>query len=144
MKASELAIGDWVCVAGPVINGEERHTPPMRVVGMGETWVYLEIDPEQGDPFDENIKDIRPVPLTADILLANGWEWEHPKRLSCDLNKDSKDDPLVHVIRATIFNNGRFFFDVHVPNISLRLYIDYVHELQHALRLAGIEKEIEL
>lgn len=34
MKASELAIGDWGCVAGPVINGEERLTPPMRLTGI--------------------------------------------------------------------------------------------------------------
>ncbi len=52
MKTNELAIGDWVCAAGPVLNGEERLTPPMRVVAIGETWVQLLIDPEAGDPDD--------------------------------------------------------------------------------------------
>ena len=65
MKENELAIGDWVCAAGTVLNGEERLMPPMRVVAIGETWVQLLIDPEAGDPDEYDIYEVRPIPLTV-------------------------------------------------------------------------------
>lgn len=142
MKANELAIGDWVCAAGPVLNGEERLTPPMRIVAIGETWACLRIDVEQGDPFEENIEDIRPMPLTVDALLANGWEWVHPKRLRAEVRDE--EEQLVWAFEVTIFNDCRLWANVHISGYSLRMPVDYVHELQHAMRLSGIEKEFEL
>ena len=70
MKENELAIGDWVCAAGTVLNGEERLMPPMRVVAIGETWVQLLIDPEAGDPDEYDIYEVRPIPLTVDALAG--------------------------------------------------------------------------
>ena len=74
MKANELSVGDWVCAKMTVINGEERLTPPMQVVAIGKTWVQLRIDPEAGDPDEYDIEDIRPIPITADILTATDLE----------------------------------------------------------------------
>lgn len=141
MKPSELSIGDWVCAAVTVINGEERLTPPMRVVAIGETWVYLEIDPEQGDPFDENIKDIRPILLTADILLANGWRLIPFNRYRMEFRESGE---IKAAIEVEILDNGSIYADVWKKDYSLHLPARRIHELQHALRLAGIEKEIEL
>lgn len=142
MKANELAIGDWVCVAGPVINGEERQTPPMRVVSVGETWVHLLIDPEQGDPFEHDIDEIRPIPLTADILVANGFSlarYGH-SRYECVI-----DESTATTIRAAVADQqGVMCIDISKPKASIFLLTPYVHQLQHALRLAGIEKEIQL
>lgn len=143
MIASELAIGDWVCVAGPVINGEERQTPPMRVVAICETWVHLLIDPEAGDPDEEDIKDIRPVPLTSEILLANGWEAINGDHFLLE----SKDvyDGRVRVWVSTHFGKKEMIFNCNCCNGNdIRLSLSCVHEFQHALRIAGIEKEIEL
>lgn len=141
MKASELAIGDWACVTGPVINGEERQTPPMRVVAVCETWVHLLIEPEQGDPYEEDIKDIRPIPLTADILMANGFS--HARyghyRYECVI-----DESTGETIHAAANKEGIMCIDIFRPKASLFLITPYVHQLQHALRIAGIEKEIEL
>lgn len=141
MKANELAIGDWVCVAGPVINGEERHTPPMRVVAIGETWVHLLIDPEAGDPDEEDIEDIRPISLTSDILMANGWS--HARyghyRYECVI-----DESTGETIRAAADKEGIMCIDIFRPKASIFLLTPYIHQLQHALRMAGIDKEIEL
>lgn len=141
MKSEELQIGDWVCAAGPVINGEERQTPPMRVVSIGETWVNLLIDPEQGDPFEENIEDIRPIPLTADILMANGFS--HARyghyRYECVI-----DESTGETIRAAANKEGIMCIDIFRPKASIFLLTPYVHQLQHALRLAGINKDIKL
>lgn len=140
MKASELAIGDWVCVAGPVINGEERLTPPMRVVAIGETWVQLLIDPEAGDPDEYDIEDIRPIPLTGEMLWKNFKEWEVQIGLYRKGWKISIEyrNQMVYVS----FRNSKQ--DRHFPDGKFNTSILFVHELQHALRLAGIEKEIEL
>lgn len=142
MKASELAIGDWVCAAGPVINGEERLTPPMQVVSIGETWVCLRIDPEQGDPFEHDIGEIRPIPLTADILLANGWDIL--KEDSSRLEMRDEDGRLVASVDAELWKNMVVFICICAYSTYMRLPVFYVHELQHALRLAGIEKKIVL
>lgn len=67
-----------------------------------------------------------PIPLTEDILLKNGWK-KRPLRYFTEwygcfqLNEQS---------------NGKFYYAA-IP-------LNYVHELQHLLRMAGIEKAIEL
>lgn len=142
MKASELAIGDWVCAAGPVINGEERQTPPMRVVAIGETWVHLLIDPEAGDPEEEDIEDIRPIPLTADILRANGWNILKEDRSRLEMRDE--DGRLMASVDAEFWKNRVVFIGICAYSAYMRLPVFYVHELQRALRLAGIEKKIVL
>ena len=142
MKENELAIGDWVCAAGTVLNGEERLMPPMRVVAIGETWVQLLIDPEAGDPDEYDIYEVRPIPLTVDALLANGWEWVHPKRLRAEVRDE--EEQLVWAFEVTIFNDCRLCDKVWISGYSLRIPVEYVNELQHAMRLSGIEKEFEL
>lgn len=140
MKANELSIGDWVQARETTLQGEERLTPPMRVVGIGETWAWLEIDPEQGDPFEYDIEDIRPVPLTVDILLANGWDWDHPKKLLLFFDDESNR----RWASVEIWNDCSLRLELRTPYIGYKAVVNNVHELQRALRLAGIEKEIEL
>lgn len=130
MKPNELSIGDWVCAAGSVINGEERLTPPMRVVAIGETWVQLLIDPESGDPDKYDIEDILPIPLTANIVFAN-WSGHINIR-------------MVESVQAEFLRYGMTYVYLAVLNHRVRIPVPYVHQLQHALRLAGIEKEIAL
>lgn len=147
MKASELSIGDWVQVHSVALQGEERLTPPMRVVEIGETWVNLEIDPEQGDPFEEDIDDIRPIPLTADILKRNGFvHW------ICDRHKDMY---MLHIcskpnifIRIVFFRRPKNLVQIEFNQIDLGIAMNKincgVHELQHVMRMMGIDKNIIL
>lgn len=146
MKPSELSIGDWVCAAGPVINGEERLTPPMRVVSVGETWACLRIDPEQGDPFEHDIDEIRPIPLTSEILLANGWNIFKEDRFRLEMRDAYAYGRLGASVDVEFRNDGMIFAFVGIwtYSVDMRLPVFYVHELQHVLRLAGIGKEIEL
>ena len=72
-------------------------------------------------------KDVRPIPLTPEILEKNGWRYN--------------DMPFVQgweQCGLTIVNNriscGK--------NVSMK--VEYVHQLQFALKLCGIEKEIVL
>lgn len=140
MKTNELCIGDWVQVRILTLQDEERLTPPMRVCSIDDTWVCTMIDPEQGDPFDDNIEDIRPIPLTANILMANGWEAVGARRFKLE----NEDDNMCTTIDAEVWNDGTIYIEVFVLKHSYRQPVPYVHTLQHIMRRVGIEKEIKL
>lgn len=123
MKANELMIGDWVKIIddAPTMSGECHRVDWIRTGEFGldnrkiVTYPYIE-----------------PIPLTEEILVKNGFirktkkEWEY-----------IKDDILI------VF--GMYGW-LSVTNLNFKLYgdIKYVHELQHALRVCGIEECIEL
>lgn len=129
MKTEELMIGDWVLYREEVLKVTSLYTKRgANEIGFGES-----------EDFWVDISNIEPIPLTPEILEKNGFEAD-------DKNKDmlywnwSICEDCVSYDKETgtirIFHTlGRLVF-VH----PLR----YVHELQHALRLCGIEKEIEL
>ena len=87
-------------------------------------------DKENDCPWQINIKDFRndgnsilffePIPLTDEILKKNGLE-------------------------VKVGPGGKY--QLSIEGVSCRVdfnIIQYVHELQHAFRLAGIDKEIKL
>ena len=80
-----------------------------------------------------NVEILHPIPLTAEILEKNGFEWR-----AYGVVLAGEDMALVQCgdywkIKPNQDSNDTF------------CYIWYVHELQHALRLCGInDKEIVL
>lgn len=108
-----LELGDWVCERG---KGSQRLSPAMYVVGIWDNGVYLELDTEQGDPFEAEYEEIAPIPLT-DVIIAKN-------RLN------------MHIIKEY----GQYKFIIRRSNIPVR----FVHELQHLLRLFNLGKEIYL
>lgn len=123
MEAKELMIDDWV------YNTHNRH--PEQVCEIRERMVMLAYN----DMYDYD--EIEPIPLTEEILKANGYE-EHvgEKGMSgVTIAPHFKRDDS-----PEIFCDGNPFavwFDEPVD-------IKYVHQLQHVLRLCGVEKEMEL
>ncbi len=72
---------------------------------------------------------IEPIPLTVEILEKNGFVIE---------SRDCFNEPLQYYVLADgLWINiiGENYFEGK---------LECVHELQHTLRLCGIEKEIEL
>lgn len=123
MKANELMIGDWVLLTDG----------PARVISIAQGGIYFE------DRFGEGIcsfDKINPIPLTAEILEENGWEWNKYELLFI---ADEHDMPTLRWGYDEECENLWWF--KHLGPIAR---VKYVHELQHALRLCGIEKEIEL
>lgn len=143
MQSEELQIGDWVCAACITVNGEERQTPPMRVVAIGETWVHLLSDPEAGDPDEYDIEDIRPIPLTLKILKINGF-----KKLRGNTMYMQVCDDATGLAYAFLYAYVSHFkpsgIDIQGNCQHLVVRPTYVHQLQHALRLAEINKDIKL
>ena len=120
MKCEDLMIGDLVY----------HHNEVVRITGIGQnlvTYIYYHY-------VDCEVSEIEPIPLTAEILEKNGFK----------LNPQGSYSIGRHV-SIDLIRDGRYFADMNTDNDApsfLRQCGKYVHELQHALRLCGIEKEI--
>jgi hypothetical protein len=76
--------------------------------------------------------NIFPIPLTPEILEKNGWE-ERPTGYVFYTDGKRYENSLWYIFDSNTF----------VVNTT-EFQIKYVHQLQHALRLCGINKNIEL
>lgn len=116
MKANELMVGDYLMHNGL----------PYRVIQVDgivrDGWILENGEEDCGEP----------IPITADILKKNGWE-ERPTGYVFYTDGKKYDNSLWYIFCSNTF----------VVN-SAEFQIKYVHELQHAMRLCGIKKEIEL
>ncbi len=81
------------------------------------------------DPDFLHWNEIQPIPLTPEILEKNGFS-ENYREEDLSYAQSCGDVIGIHIYGT----NG----------LMEEMYFKYVHELQHALRLCGIEKEIEL
>lgn len=120
MTAKELMIGDWV------MNTHNRK--PEQVCEIRERMVMLDYN----DLYDYD--EIEPIPLTDAILKANGFEYHH---------KNFAALSHVHPFQLKMVEwpdeNG-----IGLWMIGGLFKIRYVHELQHAMKLCDIDKEIKL
>lgn len=105
---------------------------------MIDDWVYIKDYPIKALPqkvkpehFVRSLVEFEPIPLTKEILEKNGWFWNNLPFEQC---WEQYGLYLYHVGNGYRINCG--------SNISM--IINSVHELQHVLKLCGIEKEIEL
>ena len=137
MKISELSVGDWVIFRpnDKVFITEPKFTETIaRVVGIGRTDVCLEYNNRGWMAVP--LECISPIPLTAGILEKNGFEELKDKSWvghnhHCHIQQ--------HGSSWTLLSNKRGFYrTIRFENLA------FVHELQNALRLAGVEKEIEV
>lgn len=124
LKITSLSVGDWVC---------DKNGNSAKILGI-ENWsdgCMLNIRRCGVDVGMVPLASAHPIPITPEILEKNGFEeyngiWHLPNSyIEFYRNKDSWGRTV---------NCGEYVI----------YSIKYVHELQHALRLEGVEKEIEL
>lgn len=139
ISVSDLSVGDWVCAEQLCgVHSKPRLTPPMKVVGLGDGaggWVNLMIDPEQGDPFEFEPSEIRGVPITAEVLEKSGFT--HDKWSKKIWRYEDEESEVVYYIEGNKV-------EVTTDDCKINLVCTSVAELQHALRLAKVGKEIVL
>lgn len=116
-------VGDWVQYG-------ENPTIKTRVLGIssvdnGKHW-HIRVEPVNTNSMRiVAMHAVEPIPLTAEIMeksfptIEDGVTWS-----------ETADNDLFNI---------RVEYDKYVEGI-----FKYVHELQHALRLGGIDKEIKL
>lgn len=136
MKPSELSIGDWVTI----------NDTPYQVYEISKKgWVHLCYKDGMRLPLtsDYVLDLIKPVPITEEILEKNGFSGR--MYAVCQLDDDRQLQFYYHEHRLKVYWTGIDEYNNHqkVTDETFRCHCHYVHELQHALRLCKIEKEIE-
>ena len=144
MKASELMIGDWV---------ECTYWTPSKQLKVAEIRRIMDEEIKIGVYCDDLVlifrqSEVKPIPLTQEILKKNGFiyddnwhiSWIEVGNYRIDVSFDY--DGKVNYIEIT--EQGKGFSIPSEREILYLTHIKYVHELQHALKLCKIEKEIEL
>ena len=150
MRATDLMIGDWVSYNGELL----------KIYEFKHKYAYF------GDGHPLNgilIDEIEPIPLTPEILEKNGWEVSRRKidrsgRYVLIRPLKEKEWGLVATDDRTIIDFSIGCEEISDVGLKVSLFfceltvkfggridrVSYVHELQHALRLCGIDKEITL
>ena len=139
MKANELMVGDWVRVKAPYFKKNKAYrVVEVRLQGHnGVTTANIEL-PDEDDEACMTGEFLLGIPLTQEILEKNGFKY-NPDAYAFPVPAKCYDFPLGQGFFIEQLADGSYRITDHCF-VSFR----YVHELQHALRLCGIEKEIEL
>jgi hypothetical protein len=168
MKANELMIGDWVTgIADDKLFPSKYvgKSIPCKVEGFSyepivqpsytEKGIGIDLRPQIGlmvrvaNNFGYMYFDaekLSPIPLTPEILEKNGMHLYNRKtnRLMerCNHSDCFKEDENF-TVELSLDNDGKIRWTINGDEYTI-MPLDYVHQLQHALRLCGIKKEITL
>ena len=132
MESNELMIGDWVRV--------KRTQKIVKVKEVKQSCIYTE---DNGYEYNE----IEPIPLVPEIVEKNGFKPYVPENhletvySYQDVSKAVADE----LYALWPYRDGSFYLLLRIDGKDMvRMDVHYIHQLQHAFRLCGIEKEIEL
>lgn len=130
LKISDLSAGDWV---------QDKNGIYAKVIGM-ENWsngYFLNIELHDVNVGVTPLASAHPIPITAEILEKNGFARSTSQFIVYNTDKVwiSYDKPS-ETWSVTMYIND-FTSNLHAN-------ILHIHQLQHALRLAGVDKEINL
>ena len=140
MKVEDLMIDDLVYYSYP----NQFVTRIIDVCSHGEeSFIRCQRDSKDklyvpGKFEDFHVDILRPIPLTTEILEKNGWIL---KEFGCHKQfQYSFEDYDTEIILKIDYEKPNFIVSFFRTSFELK----YVNELQHALKLCGIEKEIVL
>ena len=150
MEAKDLMIGDWVRISDD--DTDEYFDAQIKGVDFLDN-VYAPI-PGEEKPCPFSIDCVEPIPLTPEILEKNGFDINGiPEDMVPVEDRDWSDDTYVwskpetpyESMQVSVYMDDPYNFFIEI--ICLYCHVDgihvkFVHELQHALRLCGIDKEI--
>lgn len=131
MEAKDIMVEDWVSVAGT----------EMKVACIGTDRIGFE--GADGGIFFHDCKNVKPIELYALLLEGNGFVLVENETPAWELEvksyygvKKVEIDYSEHGSNLFIYNEDK--------SESMELSIRYVHQLQHAMRLMEIDKEITI
>ena len=134
MKPEELSIGDWVNILNYHYDGRPYIGQVDGIVKKHGTY-YLQF----GSALSAEIDKCEPIPITEEILKKN---FEEKYGEIYGIYEDYFD------LEIHEFNDGMYILHYHCSEMSIPdtqiVGICWVHELQHALRLCGTSKTIDL
>ena len=151
LQAKDLQIGDWVYVPH---NGNATHYG--KVVSLLSSGT---VEVELLDGGTALLSSVEPIPLTPEILEKNGFEWGYTTSeedfcgaAGCNYPEDKgwcydEGAGEIKIIFPNDSDGGLIRLDDQCGDRHLEIiFVNpiMVHQLQHALSLCGIEKEIKL
>lgn len=138
LKITDLSIGDWVQAKQAKVDYDDSDlTPPMKIIAIDNRepkQAYVDLAFDDGVVVHSAfVEDLRPVLITSEILeknevphiINNVWAYDEDYQLSW-------------------FKNGRAILINYSNKHTVSFFAKYIHQLQHAFRLVGIDKEITL
>lgn len=149
MKANELMIGDWVQIVEPskyagaigriktLIDHKDDENAYFKVFLQNNT-IHIGIE-------DICSEDIRPIPLEKIHLAKNGFKAREETNdtefyfydcyeINVDFDEGISEENIPPII----------FLTIEFAEKSIAMPIEYVHELQQAMRIMGCDKDIKL
>ena len=128
LKATDLMVGDWV-------TSKKWRDHPFRLTRIKDNGRFYHGVTAKGvlvAPF--LIEELEPIPLTPEILKKNGFELR-------DGFLYHRIDDKPHHYDFKLENGGVFTSEGYTLQCCIyHLTIRYVHELQNALRLCGLDE----
>lgn len=143
MNTKDLMIGNWVYFT--------RNTQfPMQVVSIGDNYVYLDFEGNEGDVFEPTLEEMQPIKVTEEILTNNGF-----KKKEYNVSGYSSTSLHYMMFENGIFDINRFSNSIgrdwhcHIENSDCdsigSFDFQYVHEFQNGIRLiTGKDMEVKL
>ena len=127
-------VGDWIA---------NRNGSPMQIVAVDEDNAYACEGNEERPWIFGDDKGYKPEPIkiTTDILIKNNWKEQKctafPSLHFYEKNEGEKHLIWNYGILSLRINSGKIDYRMY-PNIEISS--KYVHELQHILRLIGLNE----
>lgn len=133
IKVEGISIGDWFQAKMVKWDYEDLDiTPPMRVAEISSDEVMLQLGSVKHYAF---IEDLQPIPITAEVLEKSGFT--HDKWSKKIWRYEDEESEVVYYIEGNKV-------EVTTDDCKINLVCTSVAELQHALRLVKVGKEIVL
>ena len=132
MNIEEIMIGDWVF--------NKHHQYPIRITPFDFFTHTHDKYGEQHLMASSNVafgRDFEPIPVTGEILKKNGFE------ISTDVGYVFEDYKTT-VIYSDFYRQLKILKEYNVVFDSGKWSNICVHEMQHALRLCKVDKDIEI
>lgn len=134
MNVKDLMIGNWVEYT------KYSHFP-MQVVSIGDDYVYLDFDGNEGDVFEPNLEDMQPIEVTEEFLLKNGFEKLESMVIegeTCTSYNRQFNGTFIDVTYGMSNLEDRNWY-CHIDNCDRQSIgsfdFQYVHEFQNGIRL---------
>ncbi len=130
----DLRVGNWLSVHHPTMSAEN--------IQISADWIRTIEQINNGLIKEDSplFRIVEPIPLTKEILEANGFKYEEFPKFAVNKIAEKTDIAITyHPGSKTIF------IGISEPNFNLTSsLVLYVHEMQNLLRDARIEKEITI
>ena len=130
MKENDIMLGDWLRRRWTCTDTGREVVKDFQVTEIHKLGNFLYAWGKNGNM--GRVEQLEPIPLTAEILEKNGFT-----RFGTDYILKERHFGLEN---PSIPSN---YLDNYWLRVSIKaVHIEYIHQLQHALRLCGIDLDI--